>query len=29
LRHVERITWKITVGTLGVVAGTIIVALGR
>src|SRR5581483_2994 len=29
LRHVERITWKITLGTLGVVAGTIIIALGR
>jgi drug/metabolite transporter (DMT)-like permease len=29
LRHVERITWKITLGTLGVVAGTIIIALWR
>jgi drug/metabolite transporter, DME family len=29
LRHLERVTWQIVVGTLGVVAGTIIIALGR
>jgi drug/metabolite transporter (DMT)-like permease len=29
LRHLERVTWQTVVGTLGVVAGTIIIALGR
>jgi drug/metabolite transporter (DMT)-like permease len=29
LRHLERVTWKIVAGTLAVVAGTIIIALGR
>jgi drug/metabolite transporter, DME family len=29
LRHLERVTWKIVAGTLAVVAGTMIIALGH